>query len=141
MWDAATGREADRTFRHGGRIRALAVGPDGRWAATASEDGAARLWALRTGRPIGPPLRHLPTALCAVIDPSNRWVVTAGEDCRARVEPAPGECGGSPDQIALWAKVFTGAELDPRGDLKVLDPVTWRQLRAALREPPVPFRK
>jgi WD40 repeat protein len=134
VWDTATGQEADRTFRHSGRIRAVSASPDDLWAATASEDGTARLWSFRTGRPIGACLRHDPSALCAVIDPGNRWLVTAGEDHNARLVAAPSEFVGLPDQINLWAKIVTGAELDSRGDLTAIDPASWQQLRSAYQQ-------
>jgi WD40 repeat protein/tRNA A-37 threonylcarbamoyl transferase component Bud32 len=133
VWDVAAGQEVKRALRHGGRVRAIAVSRSGRWAAIASDDGTARLWAIHSGRPIGPPSRHHPRAICALIDPGERWVVTAGEDKTARLQPAPIEFTGSTEKHILWVQVTTGAELDPRGDLRPLDPAAWRQRRAALR--------
>jgi WD40 repeat protein len=139
VWDTATGQEIERPLRHGEPVRAVGASSDGRWAATASEDGTARLWAIRVGRPIGPPIGHAPAALCAAIDPSDRWLVTAGEDQTARLHPAPAPVGGLPERIVRWMESVTGAELDPRGDLRALDPDAWRQRHAdfqALGAPP-----
>src|SRR4030095_2703353 len=45
-------------WSHEGRVNHADWSPEGRWVATASSDGTARVWDATTGAPIGPPLKH-----------------------------------------------------------------------------------
>jgi WD40 repeat protein/Flp pilus assembly protein TadD len=56
--DLATGAVRDATVRHTGGVRDVAFSADGRYFASGSDDGSARVWESATGRPAGPPLRH-----------------------------------------------------------------------------------
>ena len=48
--------------------------PDGKFLATASNDGTARVWGNRTGRPLTPPLPVGTTAWRLEISPDGRWL-------------------------------------------------------------------
>ena len=135
VWDATTGREIERSLRHHGRVRAVAVSRDGRWTVTASEDGSSRLWAVRNGRPIGRAVRHELAALCAVIDPFDRWVLTSGMDTAVHTRPAPAEAVGPSGFIAARIAVVVGGRLDAGGDLVPLTPDEWRRQRTAQEGP------
>src|SRR5581483_9389874 len=55
LWDAATGTEVATNFvGHGDTVGAAAISPDGRFLATGSADGTARLWDLTALQPIAP---------------------------------------------------------------------------------------
>lgn len=50
MWDLHTGQCRHVLSGHTGKINGITISEDGRWAATASEDGSVRVWDLRRGR-------------------------------------------------------------------------------------------
>jgi serine/threonine protein kinase/Flp pilus assembly protein TadD len=56
--NGATGAAWETSVRHAELVREVAFTPDGRYFATASYDGTARVWETATGRPAGPPLTH-----------------------------------------------------------------------------------
>jgi serine/threonine protein kinase/WD40 repeat protein/tetratricopeptide (TPR) repeat protein len=56
--NGATGAACVTSVRHAELVREVAFTPDGRYFATASYDGTARVWETATGRPAGPPLAH-----------------------------------------------------------------------------------
>jgi tetratricopeptide (TPR) repeat protein len=56
--DVVTGAVWLTSIRHSARIREVAFTSDGRYFATGSFDGTARVWETATGRPAGPPLAH-----------------------------------------------------------------------------------
>ncbi len=56
--DATTGAMREISVRHSALIRDVLFSPDGRYFATASFDGTARVWETATGRPAGPVLKH-----------------------------------------------------------------------------------
>jgi WD40 repeat protein/tetratricopeptide (TPR) repeat protein len=56
--DAAIGVVRETSVSHSAVVRDVAFTPDGRYFATASFDGTARVWETVTGRPAGPPLQH-----------------------------------------------------------------------------------
>lgn len=55
---AATGAVRETSVRHTSVVREVVFSPDGRYFATGSFDGTARVWEADTGRPAGPVLRH-----------------------------------------------------------------------------------
>jgi len=67
----------ERTFAHGGAVRAVAFGPDGRWLATASTDRTARLWDVAKGALLSSPIRHEKTVGAIAFSPDGRLVATA----------------------------------------------------------------
>jgi serine/threonine protein kinase/WD40 repeat protein/Flp pilus assembly protein TadD len=56
--DVETGAVRKTSIRHSAWVREVVFTPDGRYFATGSFDGTARVWETATGRPAGPPLRH-----------------------------------------------------------------------------------
>jgi WD40 repeat protein len=64
-------------FSHAGPIVGLAISPDGKTVATASEDNTARLWYVATATPLGPPLEH-PGILVLAFSPDGKTLATGG---------------------------------------------------------------
>jgi WD40 repeat protein len=134
LWDAATSAPRGAPLRHAGPVVSLAFSADNHSVLTASKDGTARLWDAHRGQPLGPPLRHDDEVSGALFDPQGRWLVTASHDRTVRLWEMPVPAEGSAEQVALWAQVLTGAELDPSGGMHVLDAATWNARRQRLQE-------
>jgi WD40 repeat protein len=63
---------------HGDGVTAVRVSPDGKRAATASEDGTSRLWDMETSHPLAQAVRHRYQAVRVAFDPDNRVLLSAG---------------------------------------------------------------
>jgi WD40 repeat protein len=100
LWDAAAwgrGEPAPSvTVEHERPIWSVAIRPDGRAFATASEDGTARLWDAETGQPLGEPMRYAGPVYAVAFSPDGRTVATAGLD----VDPAAGGTAGG--VVRFW---------------------------------------
>src|SRR5262249_57159394 len=79
LWESATGKEV-ATWRHGGAVNHVAFSRDGARAATASDDGAARVWDPRTGTALTRLMGHRGAVLQVRFHPDGRRVLTAGAD-------------------------------------------------------------
>jgi len=80
--------------RSPGRVRALAVAPDGSWLASAGDDGTVRLWNTADGGPRAA-LGQGRTVYALAAAPDAGWVASAGGDgTLRRWDSAPGEAGG-----------------------------------------------
>ncbi|MCP3064822.1 CHAT domain-containing protein [Myxococcus sp. K38C18041901] len=83
---------------HRGAVRAVTLSADGRWVATASRDGTARLWRSDgTGRPrvlAG----HRGEVVAVAFSPDGCRLVTGSADRTARVWPVEGD--GAPEVLA-----------------------------------------
>jgi WD40 repeat protein len=111
LWDAATGVEVATHFvGHGDTVRAAAFSPDGRFLATGSADGTARLWDL--------------TALQAAAPHRQRWLaggfrnvaVVFSPDGRRLAMPEPWQGWG---RIHIW-DLQKGQELVCKGDVRTM---------------------
>jgi WD40 repeat protein len=69
---------------HQGNVNGLAFSPDGKWVATASFDGTARVMETATGREVSR-LAHQGSGLGVAFSPDGKWVATASLDGTARV--------------------------------------------------------
>lgn len=93
LWDARDSTPDGLPLRHGHLIRHAGLSRDGRWLATASHDGTARLWSMSkaTWQLMSPALPHGDRVWTANFNPADptRWV-TAGRDGCWRVWRGPG---------------------------------------------------
>src|SRR5262249_62386999 len=86
-----------RLTGHSGVVRALVVGPDGRWLASADSDGTVRIWALGRFRRLlelsllRPLIGHSGGVEALAVGPDGRWLASAGNDRTVRIwDPATG---------------------------------------------------
>jgi hypothetical protein len=73
------------TYRHAGRISAVAFSPGGEKVVTGSYDGTARLWSAQTGAPIGAPMQHEHNVFAVAFSPDGERVLTGSVDGTARL--------------------------------------------------------
>jgi WD40 repeat protein len=66
-------------------VYSAALSPDGRWLATASSDGLARVWNATSGESVGPPLRHESRVSTVAFSPDGRRLLTSSWDGSARL--------------------------------------------------------
>ena len=108
----------------------------------------AQIYDATTGSPIGPPLEHGSEVGRAVFGPDGETALTLGSGeflsqftVTARLWEVPAPVAGEPEQVARWAELITGLEMDDRGTAHVLDARTWHGRRRLLQElggPPLP---
>src|SRR5262249_60589176 len=97
VWDAATARPAGEPFRHAGKVRAVALSPDGRLLLTGGDDRTARLWETATGRQVGAALAHGDAVEHVAFSPDGTTAATGSKDGTARLwDAAPGAPPGGP---------------------------------------------
>ena len=85
VFDIATGRRAFELRGHEFSVNAVAWSPDGRYLATASNEGSGRIWDGRTGRPRFTLSGHVGLVMSVDWAPDSSRVLTGGSDGTARV--------------------------------------------------------
>jgi hypothetical protein len=122
----------------------LLCSPDSQILVTGTDKGfkgkaAVWLWQARTGRPLGPPLGFRSHLAALALGPHGRTVLAGSIDNTARFWQLPVQLGGTREPIKVWARVFTGMDLDDHGAARVLDPLSWDRYRRRLRALPGPL--
>jgi serine/threonine protein kinase/WD40 repeat protein len=74
--DVTTGAVRGTGIRHSDLVREVLYTPDGRYFATASFDGTARVWETATGRPAGPSLSHRNYVATVAFSPDGNTLAT-----------------------------------------------------------------
>ena len=72
LWDLPGGRRLDHCVGHEAPVRSLAFSPNGRTLASASVDGAVKLWDLADAEPIIAPTDSISNGNCVVFSPDGR---------------------------------------------------------------------
>jgi WD40 repeat protein len=93
LWDLATGKESIVLPGHQRPVWAVAFSPDGRWAATGSEDGTVRLWDARTGRELRTMEKDGGPMISLSFAPDGKTLAGGGE---------PFEPGTDEPRASLW---------------------------------------
>jgi WD40 repeat protein len=79
------GGKLDGTIKgHTERIKAVALSPDGKKLATASEDGTAKIWDM-DGKELFNLKGHTGPVLCVAFDPANHFLATGGDDKTVKI--------------------------------------------------------
>lgn len=94
VFDIQTGKVLRELAGHQGAITAVAVAPEGRQVATASDDRSLRLWDLSSGKVLRSFLGHESYVKCVAFSPDGKQLVSGGTD----------------QTVRLW-EVATGKEL------------------------------
>jgi WD40 repeat protein/serine/threonine protein kinase len=146
LWMAAYREVADglvHVVGHDGPVVDVAVSPDGNLFATASEDGAARIWDAATGSPRCPPLEHGGKVNMVAFSPDGELLATVSQDQTARLwATATGRAHGRPmrheGDVRAVAFAPDGKLLATGSDdftLRIWDTTTTQVVCPALRHP------
>ncbi len=109
LWDLATHTEKAHKL-HNDEVNEAVISPDGRWVATAGDDGTGYILDARTFQPVGRPLQHESGKPISTIafSPDSKTVVTASYDKTARLWEVPsGNPIGQPMPHADWVEAAT----------------------------------
>jgi WD40 repeat protein/tRNA A-37 threonylcarbamoyl transferase component Bud32 len=111
LWDAQT-RKVLQTFKHKGKILAVAVSPDGKMLLTGSEDKTAQRWDLASGKALPNPSKHRHKVTAVAFSRDGKTMATASWDKTARLwYAATGAPAGPPLQHpTLLTAVALGAD-------------------------------
>ena len=134
VWDAETGLPRSKPMRHGGPFwYAVAFSADGRSVVAGCDDRTARVWDIATARPIGPRLPHKAGLRAAAFTEDDAQIITGTSAGTTHVwDVSRSPWAGDVESIELWLQVSTGMELDASGEVRPLDPESWRQRRKRL---------
>jgi eukaryotic-like serine/threonine-protein kinase len=85
VWDTVSRKLCELPTNHRDRVTAFAFGPEGRWAASGSEDGAVRIWDLAKGKMQGDILEHSAPVRGAVFNRDGKILLTWSANNNARL--------------------------------------------------------
>jgi WD40 repeat protein len=109
------GRDCGPPLVHGGTVTHVAFSPDGSTLATASADGAVRLWSVPSGLPRCDPVRHDGPVSCLVFALDGKVVLSSGSDGLARLWDAHN--GAPRGEPFRHGAALEAAAVSPAGNL------------------------
>lgn len=133
LWDCATGKPLLRALEHESPVLWVALSDDGSKALTGCSDGSVRLWDVTSARLIEQLPSHHAAVAAVAFQRGENALFSAGMDMVIRCRRRPQSIPGDADLVLLWAEVFTGMEVDPNGEARVLEPRIWQERRQRLR--------
>ncbi len=85
VWDVASGQALPGELDHHGAVNVALFSPDGRWLATAGDDGLVHLWDAATRKAASIVLAHDRAVLCLAFSPDSKHIVSGAADSTAQV--------------------------------------------------------
>ena len=85
VWDTSNGRELMTLDGHEGRIRCVAVSPDGERIVSGSFDRTVKIWDASTGQELRTLSGHEDIVICAAFSPDGREIASGGYDQTVRI--------------------------------------------------------
>ena len=80
LWNALNGKPIALLAETKQVITSVAISRDGKWFATGSEDGTARIWNARTGQPANQPLSHRGPVRSVAFAENSTMLLTGSDD-------------------------------------------------------------
>jgi WD40 repeat protein len=80
VWDAATGKRAERPPGHQAAVTCLAYSPDGNRLVSGSQDKTVRLWDVATGAHLGVLARHKEALTAVAFSPDGQLLASSSKD-------------------------------------------------------------
>jgi WD40 repeat protein/tRNA A-37 threonylcarbamoyl transferase component Bud32 len=84
IWDLATGKSIRELTGHKDHVTAVAYGPDGSWAVSASQDKTLRVWDVATGQELAKLEGHTDDVTCVAVTSEGR-IISGSRDKALRV--------------------------------------------------------
>ena len=126
LWDAETGKQIGRPWRHGREVMAVAFAPQGDLAATLGGT-AVQLWDVATGTEVGPPIGHATTVIAMAFHPQGSSILSVST--RTKLTPVPRPPPDDAAQVKLRVQAITGVSLSNDELVRPIEPDALRKLR------------
>ncbi len=135
LWDAETGLPKGMPLDHGEfAVEMARFTPDGETLVTGMGTNQAVFWNLALRKPFGPPHPIFRDLRTVCLTPDGKRLLASDQDKTICSWNVPEPMQGCIDQIALWATVRTGMELDETDKVRPLDANTWLARRRSLED-------
>lgn len=128
IFNAHTSEPLTPVMRHADQVRQADFSPDGRWVATISDDGTARVWEARSGLPVTEPLRHQGWWVTSLIWLSPNRLLTSAEAGQVRMWNVP-ELESVPAWLADLAEALANKREDHHGGGLTVSSETFGDIR------------
>lgn len=93
VWEGQTGRLVADCLGHRSPVWSVALSPDGRWVASASQDRTVKVWEAQTGQLVADCLGHRRSVVSVAFSPDGRWLASWSDDRTVKAwEVQTGQC-------------------------------------------------